>query len=181
MFWSNVYNVLSIPDILCYSFSPGRLQSLTLACVSDWCRMSMKLRASSGTYNVRASELARDKPIMKTVKCIVHFLDDSEAAFEIDVSITPLCSEVLFMSLCVLMVLCLSSVCFRLNCIAQFRFLITVEASELRMLGVLSIYHLWKLDIYFHVSVIMKFTLLISKLDLMILVHLYLIVETNYW
>lgn len=47
--------------------------------------MSMKLRASSGTYNVRASELARDKTI-KTVKCVVHFLDDTEASFEIDVS-----------------------------------------------------------------------------------------------
>ena len=46
--------------------------------------MSMKLRASSGTYNVRASELARDKTI-KTVKCVVHFLDDTEATFEIDV------------------------------------------------------------------------------------------------
>ena len=45
----------------------------------------MKLRASSGTYNVRASELARDKTI-KTVKCVVHFLDDTEASFEIDVS-----------------------------------------------------------------------------------------------
>lgn len=48
--------------------------------------MSVKLRASSGTYNVRASELARDRPVVKTVRCVVRFLDDTEAPFEIDVS-----------------------------------------------------------------------------------------------
>ena len=49
--------------------------------------MSVKLRASSGTYNVQASELARDmRQPVKTVRCIVHFLDDTEATFEIDVS-----------------------------------------------------------------------------------------------
>ncbi|KAK2151210.1 hypothetical protein LSH36_372g03023, partial [Paralvinella palmiformis] len=48
------------------------------------CVMSVKLRASSGSYNVRASEMARDRPITKTVPCTVHFLDDTEATFEID-------------------------------------------------------------------------------------------------
>ncbi|XP_013395604.1 tyrosine-protein phosphatase non-receptor type 4 isoform X4 [Lingula anatina] len=47
--------------------------------------MSMKLiRASSGTYNVRAEEMARDRPQMKTVKCIVHFLDETKESFEVD-------------------------------------------------------------------------------------------------
>ena len=56
--------------------------------------MSVKLRASSGTYNVRASEIARDThkpPLVKTLRCVVHFLDDSDATFEIDVS-TGKCS-----------------------------------------------------------------------------------------
>ena len=48
--------------------------------------MSMKYRATSGTYNVRATEMARDKSV-KTVRCIVHFLDDTETTFDIDVSI----------------------------------------------------------------------------------------------
>lgn len=47
--------------------------------------MSMKLRAASGTYNVRASELERNCKTIKTVHCVVQFLDDTEAAFEIDV------------------------------------------------------------------------------------------------
>ena len=47
--------------------------------------MSMKYRATSGTYNVRATEMARDKSV-KTVRCIVHFLDDTETTFDIDVS-----------------------------------------------------------------------------------------------
>ncbi|GIY99481.1 hypothetical protein CEXT_626062 [Caerostris extrusa] len=38
---------------------------------------------SSGTYNVRASELAREKRV-KTIRCIVFFLDDSQQTFEID-------------------------------------------------------------------------------------------------
>ncbi|XP_064647817.1 tyrosine-protein phosphatase non-receptor type 4-like isoform X4 [Lineus longissimus] len=48
--------------------------------------MSMKLRASSGTYNVRASEMAREKVPAgnKTVRCIVRFLDDTEHGFDID-------------------------------------------------------------------------------------------------
>ncbi|XP_023229327.1 tyrosine-protein phosphatase non-receptor type 4 isoform X1 [Centruroides vittatus] len=41
------------------------------------------LGGSSGTYNVRASELARDKRI-KTIRCTVFFLDDSQQIFEID-------------------------------------------------------------------------------------------------
>ena len=49
--------------------------------------MSVKLRASSGTYNVRASEMARDRPgVVKSVRCLVRFLDDTEAPFEIEVS-----------------------------------------------------------------------------------------------
>ena len=49
--------------------------------------MSMKLRASSGTYNVRASEQARDFKAVKTVRCVVHFLDDTEVILDIDVSL----------------------------------------------------------------------------------------------
>ncbi|XP_074659183.1 tyrosine-protein phosphatase non-receptor type 4-like isoform X2 [Tubulanus polymorphus] len=47
--------------------------------------MSMKLRASSGSYNVRASEMARElRQPNKTIQCIIHFLDDTQEAFEID-------------------------------------------------------------------------------------------------
>ena len=49
--------------------------------------MSMKLGASSGSYNVQASELARNKSVTKSIRCFVRFLDESEAVFEIDVSI----------------------------------------------------------------------------------------------
>ena len=48
--------------------------------------MSIKL-VSSGSYNVRASEMAHDRQL-KTVTCLVHFLDDTEEYFEIDVSST---------------------------------------------------------------------------------------------
>lgn len=44
--------------------------------------MSIKL-VSSGSYNVRASEMAHDRQL-KTVTCLVHFLDDTEEYFEID-------------------------------------------------------------------------------------------------
>jgi tyrosine-protein phosphatase non-receptor type 4 len=48
--------------------------------------MSMKLHASSGSYNVRASEAERHRPLLsKTSTCHVHFLDESEATFEVDV------------------------------------------------------------------------------------------------
>lgn len=40
---------------------------------------------SSGTYNVRASELAREKRV-KAIRCTVFFLDDSQQTFELDVS-----------------------------------------------------------------------------------------------
>ncbi|XP_076468051.1 tyrosine-protein phosphatase non-receptor type 4-like isoform X7 [Babylonia areolata] len=46
--------------------------------------MSMKL-VSSGSYNVRASEMAHLQDRQpKTVNCVVHFLDDTEETFEID-------------------------------------------------------------------------------------------------
>ncbi|KAG1704009.1 Tyrosine-protein phosphatase non-receptor type 4 [Nymphon striatum] len=49
-------------------------------------KLSMSRRAfvsgSSGTYNVRASELAREKHI-KTIHCTVFFLDESQHTFEI--------------------------------------------------------------------------------------------------
>lgn len=49
--------------------------------------MSIKLNASSGTYNVQASEMFKDfKPSAKLCRCRVHFLDDSEGNFEIEVS-----------------------------------------------------------------------------------------------
>ncbi len=47
--------------------------------------MSMKLGNTSGVYHVRGMEMSREKSL-KTVKCIVHFLDDSDMTFEIDVS-----------------------------------------------------------------------------------------------
>ncbi len=55
--------------------------------------MSLRYRATSGTYNVRATEMARDKTSgVKTLRCIVHFLDDTETAFDIDVSLTAVFS-----------------------------------------------------------------------------------------
>ncbi|XP_070565918.1 tyrosine-protein phosphatase non-receptor type 4-like isoform X4 [Ptychodera flava] len=45
--------------------------------------MSRRFRASSGTYNVRATELARDKQ-EKKIRCQVIFLDDSEQTFEVE-------------------------------------------------------------------------------------------------
>jgi tyrosine-protein phosphatase non-receptor type 4 len=39
---------------------------------------------SSGTYNVRASELARDRRL-KTLSATVVFLDDTEHCFQIEV------------------------------------------------------------------------------------------------
>lgn len=54
--------------------------------------MSMKL-VSSGSYNVRASEMAhlQDRQQPKAVNCVVHFLDETEETFEVDVSSTCLC------------------------------------------------------------------------------------------
>jgi len=41
---------------------------------------------SSGSYNVRESELFKDvRSPGKLMRCRVHFLDDSEGNFEIDV------------------------------------------------------------------------------------------------
>ncbi len=54
--------------------------------LSDSCSMSIKLGNTSGVYHVRGMEMSREKSL-KTVKCIVHFLDDSDMTFEIDVSI----------------------------------------------------------------------------------------------
>lgn len=50
--------------------------------------MSMKLGAASGTYNVQATESAKvsSRSSNKNVRCIVHFLDDAESTFEVDVS-----------------------------------------------------------------------------------------------
>ncbi|XP_070210282.1 tyrosine-protein phosphatase non-receptor type 4-like isoform X4 [Littorina saxatilis] len=46
--------------------------------------MSMKL-VSSGSYNVRASEMAHLQDRQpKTVNCVVHFLDETDATFEVD-------------------------------------------------------------------------------------------------
>jgi len=50
------------------------------------CSMSLKFGISSGTYNVRQTELHRDvRPLGKLLRCRVHFLDDSEGYFDIDV------------------------------------------------------------------------------------------------
>ena len=55
-------------------------------CVSELHTMSMRL-VSSGSYNVRASEMAHMQDRQpKSVTCIVHFLDNSLQSFEIDVS-----------------------------------------------------------------------------------------------
>ena len=57
-----------------------------LYCVSELHSMSMKL-VSSGSYNVRASEMAHLQDRQpKTVNCVVHFLDETDETFEIDVS-----------------------------------------------------------------------------------------------
>ncbi|XP_071802883.1 tyrosine-protein phosphatase non-receptor type 4-like isoform X3 [Asterias amurensis] len=45
--------------------------------------MSRRLRASSGSYNVRANEIAREKQERK-MRCYVGFLDDTEEIFEIE-------------------------------------------------------------------------------------------------
>ncbi|XP_038044566.1 tyrosine-protein phosphatase non-receptor type 4-like isoform X2 [Patiria miniata] len=45
--------------------------------------MSRRLRASSGSYNVRANEIAREKQERK-MRCLVGFLDDTEEIFEIE-------------------------------------------------------------------------------------------------
>ncbi|KAJ8313692.1 hypothetical protein KUTeg_008253 [Tegillarca granosa] len=47
--------------------------------------MSMRL-VSGGTYNVRASEMAAhlQERQQKSITCMVHFLDDSQEAFEVD-------------------------------------------------------------------------------------------------
>ena len=50
--------------------------------------MSVKFSISSGSYNVRQSELQRDiRHVNRLLTCRVHFLDDSEGNFEIDVRI----------------------------------------------------------------------------------------------
>lgn len=43
---------------------------------------------SSGSYNVRASEMAHYPPdrTPKVISCVVHFLDDNHQTFEVDVS-----------------------------------------------------------------------------------------------
>lgn len=41
---------------------------------------------SSGTYNVRASELARDRGRLKTLNVTVVFLDDTQHTFQLEVN-----------------------------------------------------------------------------------------------
>lgn len=58
--------------------------------VSEWFEMieSVSRRAfitSSGSYNVRASEQAKERR-HKTLSAVVLFLDDSQHTFQIDVS-----------------------------------------------------------------------------------------------
>ena len=70
---------------------------ILLFCLSELHTMSMRLVAG-GTYNVRASEMAahlQDRQ-PKTVTCIVHFLDDSQEEFEIDVSTCTGCQRYYF-------------------------------------------------------------------------------------
>ncbi|XP_040063544.2 tyrosine-protein phosphatase non-receptor type 4 isoform X1 [Ixodes scapularis] len=42
------------------------------------------LGSSSGTYHVRASELARDVKSVKSLRCIVFFLDDTQHTFDLE-------------------------------------------------------------------------------------------------
>ncbi|EEC11951.1 protein 4.1G, putative [Ixodes scapularis] len=42
------------------------------------------LGSSSGTYHVRASELARDVKSIKSLRCIVFFLDDTQHTFDLE-------------------------------------------------------------------------------------------------
>lgn len=52
--------------------------------------MSRRFRASSGSYNVRASEIAREKQ-ERRMRCLVAFLDDSEHIFEVEVNTKHKC------------------------------------------------------------------------------------------
>jgi len=44
------------------------------------------LAGSSGTYNVRATELAVDRGRLKSINATVVFLDDTQHCFKLDVS-----------------------------------------------------------------------------------------------
>jgi hypothetical protein len=48
---------------------------------------------SSGTYNVRASELARDRRL-KTLSATVVFLDDTQHCFQIEVMFSNMCQYI---------------------------------------------------------------------------------------
>lgn len=45
------------------------------------------LAGSSGTYNVRATELAVDRGRLKSINATVVFLDDTQHCFKLDVSL----------------------------------------------------------------------------------------------
>ena len=80
----NIYSCMTdfLPSILCVVS-----KYFLLWFVAELHSMSMKL-VSSGSYNVRASEMAHLQDRQpKTVNCVVHFLDDTEETFEIDVRI----------------------------------------------------------------------------------------------
>ena len=47
--------------------------------------MSRTFAGLSGTYNVRANELALKKNAGKQIRCLVYFLDDSQHPFLLDV------------------------------------------------------------------------------------------------
>lgn len=69
-------------------FTFGRFSTCVMS-LCDGCRMieSVSRRAlggSSGTYNVRASELARDR--LKTLSATVVFLDDTQHCFQLEVN-----------------------------------------------------------------------------------------------
>ena len=49
--------------------------------------MSRTFAGLSGTYNVRANELALQKNT-KSIRCLVYFLDDTQHVFEVDVSLS---------------------------------------------------------------------------------------------
>lgn len=45
------------------------------------------IAGTSGTYNVRASELAVDRGRLKSINATVVFLDDTQHCFKLDVSL----------------------------------------------------------------------------------------------
>ena len=75
-----------VSTVCCVCCAVCSITKQCVLCVSELPSMSMKL-VSSGSYNVRASEMAHLQDRQpKTVNCQVHFLDETDQTFDIDVS-----------------------------------------------------------------------------------------------